>query len=155
MARLAPLLLVVALAAGCAGSRAGSTAGGTAAPAAPAAQPTGVGVHRLASGLVYEDLVVGNGRIAETGLRVNVHYTGWLTDGTKFDSSLDSGQPLSFTLGNQEMIAGWDQGIKGMRVGGRRKLTVPPDLGYGAKGSDSVIPPNATLVFEIQLLGVR
>jgi FKBP-type peptidyl-prolyl cis-trans isomerase len=155
MARLAPLLLVVALAAGCAGSKAVTTTGGTAAPAAPAAQPAGAGVHRLASGLVYEDLVVGNGRIAETGLRVNVHYTGWLADGTKFESSLDSGQPLSFTLGNQEMIAGWDQGIKGMRVGGRRKLTIPPDLAYGAQGSGNVIPPNATLVFEIQLLGVR
>jgi len=161
MARFAILLLVTALAAGCAGSygsQAGSAGEGSATPAAPAApadQTPGGKVHKLASGLVYEDLVVGNGKMADPGLRVNVHYTGWLTDGTKFDSSLDRNQPFSFTLGASEVIRGWDEGVKGMRVGGKRKLTIPPDLGYGAQGAGGVIPPDATLVFEVELLGVR
>lgn len=167
MARFAILLLAAALAAGCAGS-AGSRAGEGAAPAAPAQTPAagaattapatttpGGKVHKLASGLVYEDLVVGNGKMADPGLTVNVHYTGWLTDGTKFDSSLDRNQPFSFTLGQGQVIPGWDQGVKGMRVGGKRKLTIPPDLGYGAQGAGGVIPPNATLVFEVELLGLR
>jgi FKBP-type peptidyl-prolyl cis-trans isomerase len=120
-----------------------------------AGKPTGGKVHKLASGLVYEDQVVGNGTMADPGLDVMVHYTGWLTDGTKFDSSKDRGQPFSFRLGAGQVIKGWDEGVKGMRIGGKRKLTIPPDLGYGAAGAGGVIPPNATLVFEVELLGVK
>ena len=107
------------------------------------------------SGLVIEDLIVGSGDPAKAGQRVNVHYTGWTTDGKKFDSSLDRGQPFSFSLGRGEVIRGWDEGVAGMKVGGKRKLTIPPDLGYGARGAGNVIPPNATLLFEVELLAVR
>jgi FKBP-type peptidyl-prolyl cis-trans isomerase FkpA len=107
-----------------------------------------------ASGLVVEDLSVGAGDLASAGQRVSVHYTGWLTDGTKFDSSKDRGDPFVFPLGGRRVIAGWDEGVQGMRVGGVRKLTIPPQLGYGARGAGGVIPPNATLVFEVELLGV-
>jgi FKBP-type peptidyl-prolyl cis-trans isomerase FkpA len=107
-----------------------------------------------ASGLVLEDLSVGAGDLASAGQRVTVHYTGWLTDGTKFDSSKDRGDPFAFPLGARRVIAGWDEGVAGMRVGGVRKLTIPPQLGYGARGAGGVIPPNATLVFEVELLGV-
>ncbi|HET9042368.1 MAG TPA: FKBP-type peptidyl-prolyl cis-trans isomerase [Burkholderiales bacterium] len=107
-----------------------------------------------ATGLVIEELTVGAGDAASAGQRVTVHYTGWLTDGTKFDSSKDRGDPFVFPLGAQRVIAGWDEGVQGMRVGGVRKLTIPPALGYGARGAGGVIPPNATLVFEVELLGV-
>jgi FKBP-type peptidyl-prolyl cis-trans isomerase FkpA len=107
------------------------------------------------SGLVIEDLVVGSGDAAGAGQRVSVHYTGWLTNGNKFDSSKDRGQPFMFSLGRGEVIRGWDEGVTGMKVGGKRKLTIPPDLGYGARGAGGVIPPNATLLFEVELLGVR
>jgi FKBP-type peptidyl-prolyl cis-trans isomerase FkpA len=107
-----------------------------------------------ASGLVIEDLSVGAGEAAAAGQRVTVHYTGWLADGTKFDSSKDRGDPFVFPLGGRRVIAGWDEGVQGMRVGGVRKLTIPPALGYGARGAGGVIPPNATLVFEVELLGV-
>ena len=106
------------------------------------------------SGLIYEDLAVGDGKTARTGSDVLVHYTGWLTDGTKFDSSLDRGDPFGFPLGQGQVISGWDEGVEGMRVGGKRKLTIPPALGYGAYGAGGVIPPNATLVFEVELLAV-
>ena len=102
-----------------------------------------------------EDLVVGIGEEATAGRTVDVHYTGWLTDGTKFDSSLDRGAPFSFRLGSGMVIKGWDQGVAGMRVGGKRKLTIPAELGYGARGAGGVIPPNATLVFEVELFGVK
>ena len=105
--------------------------------------------------LKMEDIKVGIGAIAETGRSVSVHYTGWLTNGTKFDSSKDHGQPFTFHLGGGEVIKGWDQGVAGMKVGGVRKLTIPPNLGYGARGAGGVIPPNATLVFEVELLGVQ
>lgn len=105
--------------------------------------------------LKIEDLQVGTGAEAKAGMRVNVHYTGWLTDGQKFDSSLDRGQPFTFTLGGGQVIKGWDQGVQGMKVGGKRKLTIPPELGYGARGAGGVIPPNATLVFEVELLGTE
>jgi FKBP-type peptidyl-prolyl cis-trans isomerase len=100
-----------------------------------------------------EDLVAGRGPEAVRGKRVQVHYTGWLLDGTKFDSSV-GGDPFTFQLGAGEVIEGWDRGVAGMKVGGRRKLTLPPDLGYGARGAPPDIPPNATLVFEVELLGV-
>lgn len=107
------------------------------------------------SGLNYQDLVLGDGPEARAGNSVSVHYTGWLTDDTKFDSSHDRREPFSFTLGAREVIAGWDEGVAGMKVGGKRKLVIPPELGYGAKGAGSSIPPNATLVFEVELLDVR
>jgi FKBP-type peptidyl-prolyl cis-trans isomerase FkpA len=106
-----------------------------------------------ATGLVIEEVTVGAGDSAGAGQRVTVHYTGWLTDGTKFDSSKDRGDPFVFPLGAQRVIAGWDEGVQGMRVGGVRKLTIPPALGYGARGAGGAIPPNATLVFEVELLG--
>jgi FKBP-type peptidyl-prolyl cis-trans isomerase FkpA len=109
---------------------------------------------RTASGLEIEDLKVGEGDTAAAGQHVTVHYTGWLTDGRKFDSSKDRGDPFSFPLGGRRVIAGWDEGVQGMRIGGVRKLTIPPDLGYGARGAGGVIPPNATLVFEVELLGI-
>jgi FKBP-type peptidyl-prolyl cis-trans isomerase FkpA len=113
------------------------------------------------TGLAYEDTLIGEGAEAVAGRRVRVHYTGWLHDptaklsrGKKFDSSKDRGQPFSFGLGGGEVIQGWDQGVQGMKVGGTRVLTIPPELGYGARGAGGVIPPNATLVFEVDLLGV-
>jgi len=106
------------------------------------------------SGLVYEDLTTGAGATAQAGDRVSVHYTGWLTDGRKFDSSKDRGEPFDFPLGAGQVIRGWDEGVQGMQVGGVRKLAIPPQLGYGARGAGGVIPPNATLVFEVELLGV-
>jgi FKBP-type peptidyl-prolyl cis-trans isomerase FkpA len=105
--------------------------------------------------LKIEETKVGTGAEAVTGNSVMVHYTGWLTDGTKFDSSKDRGEPFSFQLGAGQVIKGWDQGVAGMKVGGVRKLTIPPELGYGSRGAGGVIPPNATLVFEVELLGVK
>ena len=107
------------------------------------------------SGLTYADLVVGTGREAATGNLVTVHYTGWLTNGKKFDSSVDRSEPFSFPLGAGRVIKGWDEGVAGMKVGGKRKLTIPSQLGYGARGAGGVIPPNATLVFDVELLEVR
>ena len=106
------------------------------------------------SGLVMEELVVGTGAEAKSGQDVSVHYTGWLTNGKKFDSSKDRGDPFVFPLGQGHVIKGWDEGVQGMKVGGKRKLTIPSALGYGARGAGGVIPPNATLVFEVELLGV-
>jgi len=108
-----------------------------------------------ASGLVFEDLTVGSGNTATAGQKVSVHYTGWLTNGTKFDSSKDRGEPFMFPLGKGHVIRGWDEGVAGMKVGGKRKLTIPPTLGYGARGAGGVIPANATLVFEVELLDVK
>ena len=106
------------------------------------------------SGQKYEDLVSGDGQTAAAGQRVKVHYTGWLTDGSKFDSSKDRNDPFVFKLGAGQVIGGWDEGVQGMQVGGARKLTIPPQLGYGARGAGGVIPPNATLVFEVELLDI-
>lgn len=107
------------------------------------------------SGLKYADQVVGTGEVAVAGKTVNVHYTGWLENGKKFDSSVDRGQPFSFPLGAGRVIKGWDEGVQGMKVGGKRKLTIPSNLGYGPQGAGGVIPPNATLIFDVELLGVR
>ncbi len=107
------------------------------------------------TGLMYEDLVVGDGASPTAGQTVIVHYTGWLTNGTKFDSSVDQGRPFTFPIGQRRVIKGWDEGVLTMKVGGKRKLTIPPDLGYGARGAGGVIPPNATLVFEVELLGLK
>ena len=106
------------------------------------------------SSLVIEDLTVGSGPTAAAGQTVKVHYTGWLTDGKKFDSSKDRNDPFVFPLGGGQVIRGWEQGVQGMQVGGKRRLTIPPDLGYGTRGAGGAIPPNATLVFEIELLGI-
>jgi FKBP-type peptidyl-prolyl cis-trans isomerase len=106
------------------------------------------------SGLQYIDLKTGTGATAQAGQTVTVHYTGWLENGKKFDSSVDRGQPFSFPLGAGRVIKGWDEGVQGMKVGGTRKLIIPSILGYGARGAGGVIPPNATLIFEVELIGV-
>ena len=107
------------------------------------------------SNLIIEDIETGSGKTTEKGKRISVHYSGYLTDGSKFDSSLDRGQPLTIILGVGQVIRGWDEGFGGMREGGKRKLTIPPEMGYGARGAGGVIPPNATLVFEVELLKVH
>ncbi len=115
-------------------------------------------MQTTASGLQYEDTTTGSGAEAVAGQHVSVHYTGWLYNdgvkGTKFDSSKDRGEPFSFGLGAGQVIRGWDEGVQGMRVGGTRVLVIPAPLGYGARGAGGVIPPNATLMFEVELLGV-
>ena len=105
--------------------------------------------------LQIEELVEGTGASPKRGQMVRVHYTGWLTNGKKFDSSVDRGEPFEFNIGTGQVIAGWDQGVLSMKVGGKRKLTIPPELGYGARGAGGVIPGNATLVFEVELLGLK
>jgi FKBP-type peptidyl-prolyl cis-trans isomerase len=110
---------------------------------------------KTADGLQYWDIKVGAGPTAEKGQTVKVHYTGWLTNGQKFDSSVDRGQPFVFHLGAGQVIKGWDEGVAGMKVGGKRQLRIPPELGYGARGAGGVIPPNATLIFDVELLGVQ
>ena len=144
MKRLAPLLILLALGAGCS-HKTGGSAGS--ADSKKSTQP---------GGLQVDEVKPGEGAIATRGKTVSVHYTGRLTDGTKFDSSLDRGQPIDFPLGAGVVIKGWDMGIEGMKVGGKRKLTIPPDLAYGARGTPGgPIPPNATLVFDVELVGVK
>ncbi len=107
------------------------------------------------SGLKFEDTTVGDGAVASKGQTVSVHYTGWLENGTKFDSSKDRNEPFEFKLGAGQVIRGWDEGVAGMKIGGVRRLTIPPQLGYGDRGAGGVIPPKATLVFEVELLATR
>jgi peptidylprolyl isomerase len=110
---------------------------------------------KTASGLEYWDIKVGTGAVAQTGQHVKVDYTGWLTDGKMFDSSVGTGHPFDFMLGAGQVIKGWDEGVVGMKVGGKRQLRIPPDLAYGAKGYPGVIPPGATLIFDVQLVDVK
>ena len=116
-------------------------------------------VTEMPDGLKYTDTKTGEGATAKAGNKVSVHYTGWLSDngakGNKFDSSVDRGQPFQFTLGAKQVIAGWDEGVAGMKVGGKRTLNIPPELGYGARGAGGTIPPNATLIFDVELLQVQ
>ena len=123
-------------------------------PASAGGITVGDGVSNITS-LQFTDRTVGGGTEATSGREVTVHYTGWLENGKKFDSSVDRGQPFSFPLGAGRVIKGWDEGVAGMKVGGKRTLTIPANLGYGARGAGGVIPPNATLIFDVELPGVR
>jgi FKBP-type peptidyl-prolyl cis-trans isomerase FkpA len=114
-----------------------------------------LGLVTTESGLKYQDLKIGHGPIARKGDTLEVHYTGWFPDGKKFDSSVDRGVPFSYKFGAGMVIKGWDEGVAGMKVGGKRKLTIPPDLAYGKRGAGNVIPPDATLIFEVELLKVK
>ena len=138
------LFAILGAAGGCGGEK---SAPSTSSPLKVSGQPT-----TTPSGLQYWDIVVGTGPAATPGNVVKVHYTGFLTTGAKFDSSRDRGEPFSFPLGGGHVIKGWDEGVAGMKVGGQRQLRIPPALGYGANGAGSAIPPNATLIFDVELL---
>jgi peptidylprolyl isomerase len=147
------LALILGLVAGSASS---ALAADKKKPAKAAKVPKGKGkVVTTASGLKYEEIVVGKGASPSSGKTVVVHYTGWLTDGKKFDSSRDRGQPFEFVIGQGNVIKGWDEGVMSMKIGGRRKLTIPPGLAYGERGAGGVITPNSTLIFDVELLGVK
>jgi FKBP-type peptidyl-prolyl cis-trans isomerase len=141
------MLLSVALAMGCEHAPETGEAG--------KAKTMAENMETTPSGLQYVDVKVGTGASPKTGQTAVVHYTGWLLDGTKFDSSKDRGQPFTFAVGRGQVIKGWDEGVATMKVGGTRKLTIPPELAYGARGAGGVIPPNATLTFEVELLEIR
>jgi FKBP-type peptidyl-prolyl cis-trans isomerase len=137
---------------------AAQTAPAKKAPATPATSgPTKVTGEptKTASGLEYWDIKVGTGAIAQSGHQVKVDYTGWLTNGKKFDSSVGTGKPFDFMLGAGQVIKGWDEGIVGMKVGGKRQLRIPPDLAYGVKGFSTLIPPNSTLIFDVRLVDAK
>lgn len=140
---LIPAFLVT----GCGGDKPNGGSGSASGPAKVSGSPT-----TTADGLQYWDVTVGSGAAAAPGNHVKVHYSGFLTTGEKFDSSRDRGEPFEFSLGAGEVIKGWDEGVAGMKVGGRRQLRIPPGLGYGASGAGGVIPPNATLIFDVELL---
>ena len=153
MTRTATMLaLVAALTIGCERAQdAGSVPG----PSGEKATTMAENMETTPSGLQYVDTKVGAGASPQKGQTAVVHYTGWLVDGKKFDSSKDHGQPFQFAVGRGEVIKGWDEGVATMKVGGVRRLVVPPDLAYGARGTGGVIPPNATLTFEVELLEIR
>lgn len=160
LARGCTVLLAAGMLAACGGDDRGAVAEGvTGEPTevvySPDLQVSLSEMTQTPSGLYYQDLAQGSGATATPGSEVVVHYTGWLPDGEQFDSSRDAGQPFSFPLGAGRVIDGWDEGVAGMQVGGRRRLVVPPALAYGADGAGGVIPPNATLVFDVELLEVR
>jgi FKBP-type peptidyl-prolyl cis-trans isomerase len=147
------------------GGKSAAPAGGKNSAAAnpkPAESKSSAGPTRVsgkavttASGLQYWELKKGSGAAAVNGKQVSVNYTGWLAEGKEFDSSLDAGEPIEFTLGSGKVIKGWDEGIAGMKVGGKRQLRVPPGLGYGTRGAPPTIPPNATLIFDVELVAVK
>lgn len=150
------VLLALGGMAGCSSPAPASTPAEAPAEQPAAQEPAAPPVTADVTELKIEDLKVGTGAEAVKGKTVSVHYTGWLTDGTKFDSSVDRGQPFEFALGQGQVISGWDEGVAGMKVGGKRKLTIPPAMGYGEQGAgNGAIPPGATLVFDVELLGVK
>jgi FKBP-type peptidyl-prolyl cis-trans isomerase len=137
-------------------------AGWVAAQTAPAKKAAASGPTKVvgeptktASGLEYWDIKLGTGAVANAGMTVKVDYTGWLTNGKKFDSSVGTGRPFDFLLGGGQVIKGWDEGVAGMKVGGKRQLRIPPDLAYGGEGYSSLIPPNSTLIFDVQLVDAK
>jgi peptidylprolyl isomerase len=149
------LVLVTALTLGCSRAPESTTSADSGASGEKKASPMAENLETTPSGLQYVDLKVGTGASPQPGQTAVVHYTGWLVDGKKFDSSKDRGQPFQFAVGRGQVIKGWDEGVATMKVGGTRKLVIPPDLGYGAGGAGGVIPPNATLTFEVELLEIR
>jgi len=159
------LIILCVLIIGCQSQKASKPAGTPTSSKPAAVQPSAVAPSggipsggpeiATASGLKYVDLVIGTGATPKPGQTAVVHYTGWLTDGKKFDSSVDRGTPFQFVVGQGRVIKGWDEGVSTMRVGGKRKLTIPPELGYGQRGAGGVIPPNATLIFEVELLEIK
>jgi len=150
MLRTTCFIAIVALAAMAVPAQSSSSKPDTSAPTKVTGKP-----HTAVGGLEYWDIKEGTGATAANGHAVTVNYTGWLTNGKKFDSSVDRGEPFKFQLGGGQVIKGWDEGVAGMKVGGKRQLRIPPELGYGDRGAGGVIPPNATLIFDVELLGVQ
>ena len=148
------LLATLGVTFGCGGSDKPSAPSAASTPSASSPMKVTGQPTTTASGLQYWDIVVGNGATATPGINVKVHYSGFLTNGQKFDSSRDRNQPFVFPLGEGQVIKGWDEGVAGMKVGGQRQLRIPPELGYGAAGAPGAIPPNATLIFDVELLEV-